>query len=281
MNGIKLDEERVGRRGLRRRGRSAAAGVFALGALALGATALGATALGAAALSCSLAAAELSVVVELPEFPAGWSGAECWELSDDGGSLWISAPAEGRIVVGLPRSQAAFILARARFGSGRTEAYGAVWPQDAVDEGPAPVLRLRAGGGWAAAVGIALAGAGCDPGGFNLARLGREVEASLADPWRLDPYAAARAMVGGGFRADYLREPALRYQVLAGLPLALYGRVLSSASPRGEALAVDGEGRASAWLGAVPARWLGLGYELSAGLSPDGEAVWAARSTGR
>jgi len=88
-------------------------------------------------------------------------------------------------------------------------------------------------------------------------------------------------MVGGGFRADYLREPSLRDESLAGLPLALHGRILASASPRGEALAVDGEGRAALRLGAVSARWLGFGYELSAGLSPEGEAVWAARSTGK
>lgn len=235
----------------------------------------------ASALSCTLAAAELPVIVELPDPPPAWSEANGWELSDDGGSSWVPAPAGGRLVVGLARSQAAFILARARFGSGRTEAYGAVWPQDAVDEGARPLLRLGVGAGWAACVGMAMAGAGCAPGGFNLSRLGREVEARAADPWRLDPYAAARALAGGAFRADYLREPSLRDEALAGLPPALYGRSLASASPRGEALAVDGEGRALARLGAVTARWFGLGYELSAGLSPEGEAVWAARSTGK
>lgn len=172
-------------------------------------------------------------------------------------------------------------MARARFGSGRTEAYGAVWPQDAVDEGAGPLLRLGAGAGWAAAVGAAMAGAGWDPGGYDLRRLGREVEARAADPWRLEPYAVARAMVGGAFRADYLREPSLRDEALTGLPPALRGRSLASASPRGEALAVDGEGRAAVRLGDVSVRWLGFGYELSAGLSPEGEAVWAARSTGK
>lgn len=248
---------------------------------AVGALAPCALALVAAALSCTLAADGLSAVVELPDPPPAWSDADGWELSVDGGSSWAPVPAGGRLVVGLPRSRPAFILARARFGPGRTEAYGAVWPQDAVDEGAGPLLRLGAGAGWAAAVGIALASAGCNPGGFNLARLGREIEAGAADPWRLDPYAVARAMVGGAFRADYLREPSPRDASLAGLPPPLRGRRLASASPRGEALAVDGEGGAALRLGAVGARWLGFGYELSAGLSPEGEAVWAARSTGK
>lgn len=250
-------------------------------AAALWALAPCALALVAAALSCTLAAAELPVIVELPDPPPAWSEADGWELSADGGSSWAPAPAGGRLVIGLARSRTAFIMARARFGSGRTEAYGAVWPQDAVDEGARPLLRLGAGAGWAADVGAALAGAGCEPGRFNLSRLAREVEARTADPWRLDPYAVARAMLGGAFRADYLREPSLWDEALAGLPPALYGRSLASASPRGAALAVDGEGRAAVRLGAVSARWLGFGYELSAGLSPEGEAVWAARSTGK
>lgn len=249
--------------------------------MALCALAPGALAFVASALSCTLAAAELPVVVELPATPPAWAEADGWELSADGGSSWVPAPAGGRLVIGLARSRTAFIMARARFGLGRTEPYGAVWPQDAVDEGSRPLLRLGAGAGWAAVVGSALAGAGCDPGRFNLSRLAWEVEARTADPWRLDPYAVARAMLGGAFRADYLREPSLRDEALAGLPPALYGRSLASASPRGAALAVDGEGRAAARLGAVSARWVGFGYELSAGLSPEGETVWAARSTGK
>lgn len=238
-------------------------------------------ALGAAALSCSLAPAELPVVVQLPEPPPGWSGAEGWELSADGGASWSPVPAGGRALIPLPRGEGAFILARARFGAGRTEAYGAFWPQDAAGPGAGTVVRLRAGGGWAVAVGRALAGAGLDPGSFNLPRLGREAEAGLADPWRLEPYAVARALAAGAFRADQLREPALRDEELAGLPTALRGRVLASASPSGASLAIGADGRAAVTIGAVPARWLGFGYELSAGLSPEGEAAWAARSTGR
>jgi hypothetical protein len=246
----------------------------------------GALALAIAALalaSCALAGQDLAVDIRLPPFPDAWRLAEFWELRVERGglgSLPILARPGDALSLSLPRRSSAYVYCSATFGEGRSLPFGAVWPQQSLpsDTGlPGLALPLTAGGGFAAAFGALLDRGGIDAAGFNLERFGREAEARVEDPWTLDLSALARSVAGGSFRADSLRECPETSAARLRLPPALAGATLVPASPWAEALSVAADGSLTLALCYKPRVYFVAGYELRAGLSPEGEPCWSIK----
>lgn len=224
--------------------------------------------------SCSPSLGDMAVRVDLPAFPAAWSGAEAWELS------WVSAAGSGgpfRVMPGtaaeldLPRGYEAAVLCRAVFDGGLSLPYGAPWPQWLTEDG---VLRPSAAGGFAASFAATFYAAGCGACGFDLRRLAVEAEARLSDPWDVVPIVLGLIASEGSFRVDYLRAPELFPVEILGLPSALYPD-----SPWNEPVVPDALGAAVVAVarGRVR-RWIGGGYELRVGVSPSGVAAWTLSS---
>jgi len=212
----------------------------------------------------------MHVVVELPEFPAGWSEADAWELSwvsaDGTSAATILAPGAAADLC-LPRLQEAALLCSARFGDSRSLPYGAVWPLDGRLDG---TIRMSAFGGYAATLAAVLYRAGCPCCGFDMRRFVFEAATRLADPWDVDPAALAPIVAERRFSADYLRQPEMVEVVVDGLECAM-----SPDSPWSGAVMPDGSGHARvlAACGRVR-RWFGGGYELVVGVSASGVASW-------
>jgi hypothetical protein len=231
--------------------------------------------------SCALAGQSLAVDIRMPPFPDAWRLADFWELRVERGGL-SSAPILARpgdaFSLSLPRGSPAYLYCSAAFGEKRSLPFGAVWPQQGLpsDTGPPGLaLPLTAGGGFAAAFGALLDRGGIDAAGFNLDRFGREAEARVEDPWTLDVAALARSVAGGSFRADSLRESPETSAERLWLPLELAGATLVPSSPWAEALSVAADGSLTLPLCYRPRVYFVRGYELRAGLSPEGEPCWS------
>jgi hypothetical protein len=231
--------------------------------------------------SCSAAVglgggAYMHAVVELPDFPTGWAGADAWELS------WVSAedcgqpmtlPPGSRADLYLPRLHEAAILCSARFGSSRSLPYGAVWPLDREQDGS---IRVSAAGGYAAALALVFYRASSLCCCFDLRRFAAESVARLPDPWDVDPASLAFIAAERRFSVDYLRQPEMVEVVIDGLVCAM-----SPDSPWGRAAIPDRSGQARVRIACGRIRrWYGGGYELAVGVSASGVASWTLACSG-
>ncbi len=233
--------------------------------------------------SCPLAPPTIAAAARLPPFPEAWSVAEFWELRVEQGGL-LSDPLVARpgdtLVLALPRRSTAYVYCAALLGGGKSLPFGAVWPQQAVapaQGGPGAALDITASGGLAAAFGALLERGGYDAGCFSLERFGLEAEARAGDPWTLDLAALAQSVAGGSFRADSLRDKPEKALARLWLPLRLAGLELTPSSPWAQALLVAADGSLDLELCYKPRSLYGGGYELRAGLSPEGEPCWSIK----
>ena len=214
----------------------------------------------------------MAVTVRLPDYPPCWEGADAWIVSVDEGfgaeTAFRAGPGES-VVLMLPRTGTAFVSCRAAFGSFLGKPYGALWPMQAESAGPgcsAFTLQPGAAGGWTLELARRLFSPDYDLSRFDYARLVRELEGRLPDPWALPPGKLAAPVLEGRFRLDYLREPPGVEAVLSGLPEGLRGRTLIPESPWAPVLAVSADGNAAVRLHTEPRRWFLGSYTLVAGL---------------
>lgn len=238
---------------------------------------------GFALASCPLASPIMAVALRLPPFPEAWASAEFWELRVEQGGQpsdpLVARPGD-TVVLALPRRSNAFVYCAALLGGGKSLPFGAVWPQQGKAQaqgGHGAALSATASGGLAATFGALLERSGYAAGGFNLERFGLEAEARTEDPWTLDLAGLAQSVAGGSFRADSLRDSPEQALARLWLPLRLAGAELLPSSPWAQALLVAADGSLDLELCYKPRSLFGGGYEIRAGLSPEGEPCWSIK----
>jgi hypothetical protein len=227
------------------------------------------------------------VLLALPRVPPAWSCLtdlrfEVEWLGASGLRETASAAPDSCVAVELPRGIAQAIRARAFTRGLALASAGALYPEcmDA-DSGCFPLPWASGGplvldwrGGYAAEVAAALESAGVDPLRFDLARLRRELDARVVDPWSaLAPLELARRLASGAFRIDALREPERRAVELPGPgPWAPESPLASPPEP----LLVKEDGTAGSWSAYLPAgihRFIGPSELLTARIGMDGETI--------
>lgn len=179
-----------------------------------------------AASSCSLNSFFVhKVLIETPTRPEAWSGlgpltyALIWK--DQAGAESRAFVEEGAaLVVDLARGRPQGILA---FPSCEKRAFrpaGALYPFDVkasksgLPSSEADSLRLSFQSGYAASVAACIEEAGYDPWTYPIEKLKSVPEVKGRDPWTVQPWKVARALIDGAFRISLFPAPV----TLADLP---------------------------------------------------------------
>lgn len=158
------------------------------------------------------------ILLETPERPTAWSGlgSLMYEVSwkDERGTERSVILAEGEsLIIRLRRGQRQAILALPRRGAAVFRPAGALYPFD-IEEPNSEIpslkpdlMRLSYPSGYAVAVANQLAEAGHEPWAYPLEKLAMVPGSLGRDPWTLQPWQAAQALLDGNFRTSLFPKP--------------------------------------------------------------------------
>lgn len=213
-----------------------------------------------------------SVAVRLPEPPTAWTGCgldPAWEVRAvwPGGEARAEAAPGVSVRLNLPRGETAAVLAVPVCSERELQPAGALYPSEGTK-----TLAPTWEGGYRAEAARVLILAGVDPARFDLDRFSREAFVRLGDPWLRSPAAFAESFAAETFRVTLL-DPPPRFSVSA---VDLPGPA-APASPFGQPLVPDGEGRADVFLPAGVHRWYAAWGRVSVEVDEEGEAVWVVK----